>query len=505
MGDRPAHPVYQHLEALKKLRPEERAELHRLLGTYAQRWLTLPGPQDQAYHSKADILFYGGAAGGAKSDLLLGLARNEHQRSIIFRRNYGQLSGIIERAFDVLPAKLNSKRMIYRLGGGRTIELGAVQHEHDWKNFAGRPHDFIAFDELPQFQQSQFRALIGWLRHPDPRQRKRVVATGNPPTDAEGDWVTRYWGPWLNPGDPLFGRVKPGDLVWYTTIEGEDIVCENGDPFMHKGKLVTPMSRTFIPSRLRDNPYLMLSGYEAVLQGMPEPLRSQMLDGDFMAGKADNPRQVIPGAWVEMAFERWRKTPKPVDVPVTALGVDVARGGPDNTVLSPRRGWWYDEQVVVPGRDTPDGDSVAILCSFHVEPSTQINVDVNGVGAAAVDSLRRVRPEDTVWPLMVSLATDEMDATGNFYFKNMRSLLTWRFRELLDPGLGSTMCLPPDPSLKADLCAPLWKPVGKFIEVEPKDKVKKRIGRSPDRGDSAIYAAVYHHTQVAVALGGAFR
>lgn len=46
-------------------------------------------------------------------------------------------------------------------------------------------------------------------------------------------------------------------------------------------QIVTPQSRTFIPSRISDNPYLLGTGYLSQLQSLPEPLRSQMLNGDF--------------------------------------------------------------------------------------------------------------------------------------------------------------------------------------------------------------------------------
>jgi hypothetical protein len=70
------------------------------------------------------------------------------------------------------------------------------------------------------------------------------------------------------------------------------------------------MSRTFIPSRVSDNPYLMGTGYMTQLQSLPEPLRSQMLYGDFHAGVQDDPWQVIPTAWVEAAMARWKR-PRP--------------------------------------------------------------------------------------------------------------------------------------------------------------------------------------------------
>jgi len=54
------------------------------------------GPQTDAYFSPADELFYGGGAGGGKSALLCGLAIEEHSKSIIFRRKFPQVRGLVD-------------------------------------------------------------------------------------------------------------------------------------------------------------------------------------------------------------------------------------------------------------------------------------------------------------------------------------------------------------------------------------------------------------------------
>jgi hypothetical protein len=56
------------------------------------------GPQTQAYFSEADEVFYGGGAGGGKSALLCGLAIEEHGKSIIFRREFPQVKGLVDFA-----------------------------------------------------------------------------------------------------------------------------------------------------------------------------------------------------------------------------------------------------------------------------------------------------------------------------------------------------------------------------------------------------------------------
>src|SRR5260221_11561700 len=69
---------------------------------YQSVWQPNPGPQTDAYHSTAHIIGYGGAAGGGKSDLLLGKAFTQHKKSIIFRNHYTDLGDMVTRGDDIL-------------------------------------------------------------------------------------------------------------------------------------------------------------------------------------------------------------------------------------------------------------------------------------------------------------------------------------------------------------------------------------------------------------------
>jgi hypothetical protein len=143
-----------------------------------------------------------------------------------------------------------------------------------------------------------------------------------------------------------------------------------------------------------------------------------------------------------------------------------------------------------------------MLVTLHAQPGTQVNIDAIGVGASAVDHARDKHDPALVFAINSSERTDEFDRTGRWQFKNDRSLMHWRMREFLDPEHGDPdAALPPDPNLKADLCSSRFRFSGSRIEVEEKPKGSA----SPDLGDSAIYARVYHHTEFAVALGSAFR
>jgi len=75
-------------------------------------------------------------------------------------------------------------------------------------------------------------------------------------------------------------------------------------------------------------------------------------------------------------------------------------------------------------------------------------------------------------------------------FYNKRAEAWWRMREALDPGQegGSPICLPPDPILLGDLAAPRWSLKTRGILIEDKDEIRKRLGRSTDRGDAVVMA-----------------
>lgn len=436
-----------------------------------------------AYCSQADELFYGGAAGGGKTDLLLGLALTEHRKSIIFRREYPQLKDIIERSRELigLNGRYNDTAHIWRgLPGNRSIEFGALQYEADKEKYKGRPHDFMAYDEMSDMTESQYTFTSGWLRTTVPDQRVQSVGAGNPPTNADGEWVIRRWGPWLDDQHPR--PAKPGELRWFAMIDKKDTEVDGPKLIIFKQDEITPRSRTFIPARLTDNPYLLNSGYGTVLQNMPEPLRSQLLYGDFKAGIKDDPWQTIPTAWIKAAQARWHEGDFG---PQSCIGVDVARGGDDKTVIAIRHGHWFAPLLKYEGKDTPDGNYVAGLVLAAKKGNPIINIDVIGVGSSPYDILKNM---GQVAGINFGEGTSATDKSGRLRFANVRACAYWKFREALDPVNDSNIALPPDSELLADLAAPKWSPRGEKITIESKEEIKKRLGRSPDCGDAVVLA-----------------
>ena len=468
------------------LTADELAELDTLLTSDKTIWRPLPGPQTDAYQSVADIIGYGGAAGGGKTDLACGKSLTNHRKVGIFRLNGTELTGVIDRFTELLNGRngYNGKDNIWRTrradGVAVQIEFGSFPNLGDEKKYQGRPHDLLVFDEAANMREEQVRFLLGWLRTTVPNQPCQALMTFNPPTTAEGRWIIKFFAPWLDKKHP--NPAKPGELRWFATIDGEDKEVESGDMFKHNGELIKPLSRTFIPSRISDNPYLMGTGYMAQLQSLPEPLRSQMLNGDFSAGMEDDPWQVCPTAWVEAAMERWVKPEKLK--PMDSMGVDVARGGKDSTILARRHDMWFDEPLVYPGSATPDGPTVAGLVIAALRDHAPIHIDVIGVGSSPYDFLNENGQQ--VLGVNVAEAALGMDRSGRLKFKNQRSELWWKMREALDPSNNTGICLPPDKRLFADLCAPTWKLVGSTIQVASREEILDEIGRSPDFGSAYV-------------------
>ena len=484
-----------------------KAELRR-----RKLWKPLPGPQTLAFNSEADILGYGGAAGGGKTDLLLGLAVTQHKHSVVFRRVFPNLRGVIERSREIFNAEgLSTSRDSYNeslhrwvLDDGRMVEFEACQFEKDQEKQRGRPRDFYGFDEVTEFTQSQVEFITAWNRSVNPDQRCRIVMTFNPPATEQGTWVCDFFAPWLTYLHPdQFTHpnpAAPGELRWYATIDGDVVERPDGQSFDHNGEIVRPQSRTFIPAQLKDNPYLDQTNYRSVLQSLPEPLKSQMLYGDFSLTVESDIWQIIPTDWIKAAQERWLLRSFPEGHYLTGVGIDVARGGQDKMVISKRYGNWFAELVIHRGSETPNGPISAALIEMALESEPgYINMDIIGIGSSVYDSLVVSYPQTE--GINAAGRSTFWNKSGKFKTRNVRTEMYWRLREMLDPETDNDLALPPGNEIVADLAAGRYTVTTAGYAMEEKIEIKKRIGRSPDVGD-AIALHFSTVSPVGVPIGG---
>ncbi len=200
---------------------------------------------------------YGGAAGGGKSDALLMAALQfvdvPGYAAIVFRRTYTDLSlpeGLMDRARGWLAptdARWSEKNKTWTFPSGATFSFGYLEHEKHKFRYQGAAFQFIGFDELTQFTESQYRYLFSRLRRLSGVHVPLRMRTASNPGGEGHEWVKQRF-----------------------IVEGEA-----------KG-------RPFIPARLKDNPFLDEEAYIKSLMKLDPTTRQQLLDGDWTAAQPGN-------------------------------------------------------------------------------------------------------------------------------------------------------------------------------------------------------------------------
>ena len=462
-------------------------------------WTAQTGPQTHAFNSLADIVFYGGAAGGGKTSLAVGLALTKHREVLFIRREAKQLAGVLDHIAELVDptrsgysGQTGEWKVPAWDGINRKIVLGSTKNLGDEMKFQGRPRDLLICDEAANMLKQQVEFLMGWVRSTVAGQRTRTLLCSNPPTTAEGYWLIEMFADWLDPNheDPAV----PGELRWYLTDAGERTRVDSGEPVENPNphsdddKWLYPKSYTFIPAKVGDNKYLGKE-YLRELQALPEPLRSQMLFGDFAAGTGDTEWQVIPSAWVDEAMNRWKEREYDPSR-INSVGVDPSRGGRDSTVISPREDWHFHELRAYDGPTMETGGDVAAKVLELVGTSNcPVHVDVIGIGASVVDHLTSLIGNRCVPINAASRSEGTADWSGTLEFINKRAEGWWRFRDLLNPANGYRLELPRSARLKAELCSPQYQLMSNGIKIEAKVDIIKRLGRSTDYADACILAA----------------
>ena len=260
-----------------------------------------------------------------------------------------------------------------------------------------------------------------------------------------------------------------------------------------------PYSAEFIPDSMRDMLIDPMWVEERLHRwvGIPDsanPISKLATQSSIFTAKvrgefpSESSEGVCPLGWVEAAMARWRDWrdqgfPEPKGRRV--LGADIARGGEDATCIAIRQGSAVYE--VQKHRYADTMQTTNYISSLYTTQAMSV-VDVIGVGAGVVDRLRELKKD--VIPFNASNSAAGMfDQSGTLGFVNYRAAAWWNLRELLDPSRGSTLMIPDDEDLKADLTTPRWvvRSGGK-VQIESKDDIRKRLGRSTDQGDAVVQA-----------------
>lgn len=344
-----------------------------------------------------------------------------------------------------------------------------------------------------------------------------------------------------NPDDPTshFASICKPNSGWHVlTIDGlrtpnftkdqvEWMECEHCQQNGYQGNLLTRLyreegiaySEEYVPESLRDmllsplwveerlHRWVGIPGPEQTLSELAvlSPLFVSKVRGLFPDSNAQG---LIPLGWVEQSMARWRDwrdagSPALDVVERHILGCDVADQGEDSTVVAFREGHIVRELRKYRMSDTMETTGY-VKAAMSSRPGSLAIVDSIGVGAGVLSRLREQKIR-AIGFVASGSAKGLKDRTGEFKFTNLRSAAWWRLRELLDPSQpgGSNIMLPDSEILKGDLTSPHWKVLsGGAIQVESKDDIRKRLGRSTDEGDSVVMCFWQGRGRVDGAQGG---
>ncbi len=263
--------------------------------------------------------FYGGAAGGGKSSALLAAALQyvdePKYSAILFRRTYSDLAlpgALLDRTREWLAPFVPEVRWVDKektwvFPSGATLTFGYMESEKDKYRYQSSEFQFVGFDELTQFTETQYTYLFSRLRRlRGSKVPLRMRSASNPGGEGH-EWVRQRM-----------------------IIEG-----------LKKGRI-------FIPAQMEDNPHLDQEEYEESLSKLDPVTRAQLRWGNWDVKEAGF---MFKRQWFPVIEKRplVRRIVRYWDLAGTAKNKSRALQGPDWTagvLLGEINGTYYVLDVV---------------------------------------------------------------------------------------------------------------------------------------------------------------
>lgn len=247
-----------------------------------------PGPQTEFLQSDADVVFYGGSAGGGKTYALLlnplYHINNPMFGAVTFRRTTKQIKSegglwdVAEALYARIGAKANQQDLHCTWPNGARHTFAHMEHEKNRLDWQGAQIPLIQFDELTHFTWKQFTYMLSRNRSVS-GVKGQIRATLNPDPD---HWARKFID-WYIADDGFAIRERSG-VIRYFVMRGDDVHWgDTPEELLEQFPDSLPKSFTFIRSSLQDNKILMDAdpGYLANLQAMPRVDRARLLDGNW--------------------------------------------------------------------------------------------------------------------------------------------------------------------------------------------------------------------------------
>lgn len=260
-----------------------------------------PGPQEAFLSSPADVVIYGGAAGGGKTyGMLLDALHYTHVQgfgAVFFRKNHNQIfseGGLWDTSLDLYTGLPNAVPVLGRCQWkfmnpkGRTcskVSFKHIERDLDLGKWQGSQICALYFDELTHFSEKTFfymfsrnRSLCG--------VKPYTRASCNPDPDS---WVAKFIEWWIDPKTGYAIPERSGVIRWFIRIEEVIHWADTREELWERFNLTTkterdkPKSVTFIAASVYDNKLLLEKdpGYLANLEAMALVERERLLHGNW--------------------------------------------------------------------------------------------------------------------------------------------------------------------------------------------------------------------------------
>jgi len=237
------------------------------------------------HQSRADIILYGGAAGGGKSkacveDAFLRCVKHPGTHAYLFRRTYPELKDtLILEASRSIPRQLGR----YKTGShdlvltnGSEMHFRHCLRENDRFIYAGAEIHWLYIDELTTFSKVIFDFLRTRLRAKESLHIKPTVRCTSNPGGVGHGWVKAMF----------------VDSAPYYAMHEMKVFSE-----VLKQEQINRLQ--YIPALATDNPFIT-KDYIFELEQKPEALRRALLNGDW-------------DAFEGQAFPEWKDDPAHYD------------------------------------------------------------------------------------------------------------------------------------------------------------------------------------------------
>lgn len=270
-----------------------------------------------ALASSADVLIFGGAAGGGKTRGLLmeplRHVKNSEFGGVIFRSSYPNIfneGSLWDESVKIYPGLGAIPKVAppqWTFPSGAKVQFRHLSNDRELQDWHGAQIAFIGFDELCEFSEKMFWYLFSRNRSTS-GVKPYVRCTCNPPEigDENSQWVAKLVDWWIgDDGFPIPER--SGKIRWFIRLP-EGIQWANSRPeavqmaldagIEYKVANIMPKSFTFVPSLLSDNPTLERTnpGYRANLMAQERHDRDRLLGGNWKVQQEEG--ELFPrGAW----------------------------------------------------------------------------------------------------------------------------------------------------------------------------------------------------------------